>query len=67
MAYLNRFMAAVLSASLILYTSPLEGRTRKGDRLLLEGRAHEANRRPESGIEAGRSERGDHGEVTCVN
>jgi len=52
MAYLNRFMATVLSAALIFYTSPLEGKTRKGDRLLLEGRAHEAKQEWDAAVKA---------------
>src|SRR5580692_2108512 len=41
MLHFNRFLAILMTAALLAPTLPLEAKTRKGDKYLAEGRAHE--------------------------
>src|SRR5262249_29367850 len=52
MPLFNRLTAAILTAVLVVSMAPLSGKTRKGDRYLNEGRAHEARKEWDAALEA---------------
>ncbi len=52
MSFFNRLIAVILSAALIAPVVPLEARTRKGDKYLAEGRAHEIRKEWDEALES---------------
>ena len=52
MSFFNRLTAVFVTALLLAPMAPLQARTRKGDKYLAEGRAHEAKREWDAALEA---------------
>src|SRR3954463_390070 len=52
MSFFNRLTAVFLAALLVAPMAPLQARTRKGDKSLADGRAHEAKREWDAALEA---------------